>query len=76
MNYEEIEIDGVKYTRDPTAELEFLMNLVESGTVFTYQESGRSYQVHARDFIWQPEKLSAGNKGWEGTYTMVLEEVR
>jgi hypothetical protein len=76
MNYEEIEIDGVKYTRDPTAELEFLMNLVESGTVFTYQESGRSYQVHARDFVWQPEKLSAGNKGWEGTYTMVLEEVR
>ena len=54
MNYEEIDIEGVKYTRDVTLELDRLMSLIESGTVFTYQESGRSYQVHARDFVWQP----------------------
>jgi hypothetical protein len=52
------------------------MNLVESGTVFTYQESGRSYQVHARDFVWQPESLSLSGKGWQGTYTLVIEEVQ
>lgn len=76
MNYEELEIDGVKYTRNVTEELETLMNLVESGTVFTYQESGRAYQVHARDFVWQPEKLSTSGKGWQGTYTLVIEEVQ
>lgn len=75
MNYEEIEIDSVKYTRDVTLELDVLMNLVESGRVFTYQESGRSYQVHARDFVWQPEKVTSSGKGWQGVYTLTLEEV-
>ena len=75
MNYEELDIDGVTYVRDVTRELDILMGLVESGTVFTYQESGRSYQVHARDFVWQPEKVSASGKGWQGVYTLVLEEV-
>lgn len=75
MNYEEIEINGVKYTRNVKTELDILMNLIQSGTVFTYQESGQSYQVHARDFVWQPEKLSSNGTGWQGTYTMVVEEV-
>ncbi len=75
MNYEELEIDTVKYTRDVVLELNRLMDLVESGTVFTYQESGRSYQVHARDFVWQPEKVSSSGRGWQGVYTLVLEEV-
>jgi hypothetical protein len=75
MNYDEIEIDGVAYVRDVLTELDFLMNLVESGTVFIYQESGRSYQVHARDFVWQPEKLSANGNGWQGVFTLVVEEV-
>jgi len=75
MNYEELDIDGVKYTRDVTQELETLMDLIESGTVFTYQESGRSYQVHARDFVWQPEKVTSSGRGWQGVYTLVLEEV-
>lgn len=75
MNYEELDIDGVKYTRDVVLELNTLMDLVESGTVFTYQESGRSYQVHARDFVWQPEKVASSGRGWQGVYTLVLEEV-
>lgn len=75
MNYDEVDIDGVTYTRDVLSELDFLMNLVESGTVFIYQESGRSYQVHARDFVWQPEKLSANGNGWQGVFTLVVEEV-
>jgi len=75
MNYEELDIDGVKYTRDVVLELNTLMDLVESGTVFTYQESGRSYQVHARDFVWQPEKVTSSGRGWQGVYTLVLEEV-
>jgi hypothetical protein len=76
MLYEEIEIDGVKYVRNVNEEVQFLVNLIETGKVFTYQESGRSYQVHARDFVWQPEKLSATYNGWQGTFTLVIEEVR
>ena len=75
MNYEEIEVNGVKYVRDVKQELDTLMDLVQSGTVFTYQESGQGYQVHARDFVWQPEKLSSNGKGWQGVYTIVIEEV-
>ena len=75
MNYEELEINGVKYVRDVKQELDTLMDLVQSGTVFTYQESGQGYQVHARDFVWQPEKLNSNGKGWQGVYTMVIEEV-
>lgn len=75
MNYDEVEIDGVLYARDVVLELDILMDLIQSGTVFTYQESGRLYQVHARDFVWQPEKLSANGNGWQGVFTLVIEEV-
>ncbi len=75
MNYDTLEIDGVAYPRDVVAELDLLMTLVEQGGVFAYQESGRSYQVHARDFEWRPEKLSANGKGWQGIFVIVVEEV-
>lgn len=76
MNYEDIEIDGVKYTRDPLAVYDTLMALIENSTVFTLQESGRAYQVHAKDFMWQPEKLSINGRAWEGTFVLVVEEVQ
>lgn len=76
MNYEEIEIDGVKYTRDPLNVLDTLIGLVENGTLFTLQESGRAYQVHAKDFLWQPEKLTINGRSWEGTFVLVVEEVQ
>ena len=76
MNYEEIEIDGVKYTRDPLAVYDTLMDLIENSTLFTLQESGRSYQVHAKTFLWQPEKLSINGRAWEGTFVLVVEEVQ
>ena len=76
MNYEETEIDGVKYTRDCLTVLDTLINLVEGGTLFTLQESGRSYQVHAKDFVWVPEKLTANGRAWQGLFTLVCEEVQ
>jgi hypothetical protein len=76
MNYDQIEIDGVEYNRDVRAELDTLMNLAENGGVFSLQESGRSYQVHVKDFLWQPEKLSSNGQGWQGLYTMIVEEVQ
>jgi len=75
MNYDTLEIDGVAYPRDVVAELDLLMALVEQGGVFVYQEAGRSYQVHARDFEWRPEKVSGSGRGWQGVFVIVVEEV-
>ena len=75
MNHDTVEIDGVIYNRDVLEELDNLVSLCQSGTVFSLQESGRSYQVHAKDFLWQPEKLSANGRGWQGTFTMIVEEI-
>jgi hypothetical protein len=75
MNYEDIEIDGVMYKRDPQDVLNTLINLVQSGQLFILQESGASYQVHGKDFVWQPEKLTMNGKAWQGICTVVVEEV-
>jgi hypothetical protein len=55
--------------------LDTLINLVQSGQLFILQESGRAYQVHGKDFVWQPEKLSINGKAWQGICTLVVEEV-
>jgi hypothetical protein len=75
MNYDTIELDSVIYNRDVLSELDTLADLCQSGRVFSLQESGRSYQVHAKDFLWQPEKLSANGQGWQGTFTIIVEEI-
>lgn len=75
MNYEEIEIDGVTYTRDPLSVLNTLLGLGYSGRLFSLQESGQSYQVHVKEYSWQPEKLSINGRAWEGTLVLVVEEV-
>lgn len=75
MLHDEIEIDSVKYVRDVNRDFDALMSLVESGIIFVFQESGRSYQTVARDFVWQAEKLSSNGRGWQGVYTLVVEEV-
>jgi len=72
---DEVDINGISEVRNPTADKNALLGLIEQGTVFQYQESGQSYQVLARDFVWQPERLSTTGNGWQGTLLMVLEEV-
>ncbi len=74
-NYEDIEIDNVPYKTDPLAVLDTLLSLVESGQLFTLQESGQSYTVHAKEYRWQPEKLTANGRSWQGVFTLVVEEV-
>ena len=73
---DDVDINGVIETRDPVADKNALVGLVQNGTVFQYQESGQSYQVLAREFLWQPERLSTTGNGWQGTMLMVLEEVQ
>lgn len=76
MNYEEIELDTVTYTRDTQATFNTLLSLVQSSELFVLQEAGTSYQVHAKSYTWQPEKLTANGKGWQGMFTLVVEEVQ
>lgn len=76
MNYEDITLDGVNYTRNPQDVLNTLMNLYENTPVFVLQESGQAYQVHAKDFSWQPTKLTNNGRAWQGTFTLVVEEVQ
>jgi len=73
---DEVDINGITEIRNPTVDKNNLLALLQNGEVFTYQESGQSYQVLARDFVWQPERLSSTGNGWQGTLLMVLEEVR
>jgi hypothetical protein len=72
---DEVDINGMIEARNPTSDKAALVGLIQNGTVFQYQESGQAYQVLARDFIWQPERLSSTGNGWQGTFLIVLEEV-
>lgn len=72
---DEVDINGMVEARNPVSDKNALLALIEQGTVFQYQESGQSYQVLAREFLWQPERLSTTGNGWQGTLLMVLEEV-
>ena len=72
---DDVDINGIVQARNPLNDKNDLLGLVENGAVFTYQESGQAYQVLAREFLWQPERLSTTGNGWQGTLLMVLEEV-
>jgi hypothetical protein len=72
---DEIEINGAKEVCNVVEEKNRLLDLVQTGKVFLYQESGQSYQVLARDFVWQAESLSMAGNGWQGTFLLVMEEV-
>jgi hypothetical protein len=76
INSEELDLNGIIEARDVTVEYNALMSLVESGKMFTLQEWGRAYQVVAKDFTWNPQKLDAAGAGWQGVFTLVVEEVR
>ena len=72
---DDVDINGMIESRNPVTDKNALVALVQDGTVFQYQESGQSYQVLAREFLWQPERLSTTGNGWQGTLLIVLEEV-
>lgn len=73
---DEVDINGIVESRNPTTDKNNLLALIQNGSVFQYQESGQSYTVLARDFLWQPERLSTTGNGWQGTFLIVLEEVQ
>ena len=72
---DDVDINGMVETRNPLEDKNALLRLIQDGLVFQYQESGQAYQVLARDFVWQPERLSTTGNGWQGTFLITLEEV-
>jgi len=76
MNYEELTIDTITYSRDPLQVYLALVDLVESRKLFTMQESGISYQVYGKDFVWSPEKLTMNGKSWQGMFTLLVESIQ
>jgi len=75
MIADEVDINGMVESRNSLDDKNALLSLIQNGTVFQYQESGQSYQVLARDFVWQPQRLSTTGNGWQGTFLITLEEV-
>jgi hypothetical protein len=76
MNRAQIELNGVVLNRDPRAELKRLLDLVQIGGMFALQEGGVTYQVTARDYEWRPEILDDTGRSWQGTFVLVVEEIR
>lgn len=75
LNHEVIELDGTVENRDPLIEYDRLIDLVESGIMFVYQESKRAYQCTATDFKWVPQKVTESGKAWQGVFVLTIEEV-
>jgi hypothetical protein len=75
LNHEVIELDGSPETRDPLIEYDRLIDLVESGTMFVYQESKRAYQCVATEFTWVPQKVTENGKAWQGVFVLTIEEI-
>ena len=76
LNSESLDLNGVIEARDVTAEYKHLMDLVESGRMFPLQEWGQTYQVVAVDFEWLPSKLNIAGTGWQGVFTLIVEEAK
>jgi len=76
MNFEELTIDSITYNRDPLQTYLALVDLVESRKLFIMQESGISYQVYGKDFVWAPEKLTLNGKSWQGIFILLVESIQ
>lgn len=71
------EINGAVLHRDVIADLDRLVNLVESARMVVYRENTRSWQVNALDYEWQPEMLSERVLGgWQGLFVLRVREIR
>ncbi len=75
LNHEVIELDGMVENRDPLVEYDRLIDLVESGTMFVFQESKRAYQCVAVEFKWVPQMVTESGKAWQGVFVLTVEEV-
>jgi len=76
INHEELDLNEIPTSRNVVTELENLLNLVESGRMFSLQEHGRNYQAVAKDYKWLPQKLNSNGTGWQGVFLLICEEVK
>jgi len=76
INAEQLDLNGVIEARNTLIEFEFLLEIAQSGRMVSLQEWGKTYQVVAKDYQWNPEKLTATGAGWQGVFIIILEEVK
>jgi hypothetical protein len=74
--HDDITYDNVSAGRDVISDFDMLMELVESRREFDYREGTRLYRVHAVDFLWVPHHLTYDGDAYNGTYLIVLREIR
>lgn len=74
--HDTVSYDNVIQDRDVVSDFDTLMELVESRREFDYREGGRLYRVHATDFLWVPHHLTLDGNAYNGTFLIVLRELR
>jgi hypothetical protein len=61
---------------DVTAEMEFLLGLLQSRQVFIYQEGGEAHRVVLEDYTWHPNsRPPKSGASWDGTFIARLKEL-
>ena len=74
--FEALDFENMTMGRDPDADLQHLINLVESGRLFTYREAGREHTCYSPGYVWRPEKLAADGQSWQGTCLLRIRSLR
>lgn len=73
--WDSVEWDSQVVNRNPRADLDRLISMVETGRVVVYREANRGWNVNVTDFQWKPEKPSV-YEGWQGVCTIRIREIR
>jgi hypothetical protein len=70
-----LEWQGAIDVRDPQADLDFLLSLVQSSKSFELREGDRRYTVHATGFEWRPREMTEDESAWRGVFIINVREL-
>jgi hypothetical protein len=71
-----LDLDGAPTLRDPAADAEHLLRLLETGRTFRLTINGQSFTAYAHDYQIINDKPSESGNGYQGTFVMVIREMR
>ena len=71
-----LDLDGNPTPRDPAADAEHLLRLLETGRTFRLTVNGQSFTAYAHDYQIINDKPSESGNGYQGTFVMVIREMR
>jgi hypothetical protein len=76
MVFDQMDYNNVTTARNVVSDYDFLMGLVQTRRQFVYREADRRWLLHALDFVWQPERLTADGRTFQGTFLLIARELR